>query len=483
MEVMHIRHRGLLQAICLGICILLCSIHSLAQPGLKKYSVRDGKEVIELSKLLPEKELDEFIRLFDLADLYLKQFIKTNQPDSLLKRGWMITTNNEELLVLSRPLFGMNLEDLLMEKIHFNKFPFGEDVSNTSAVRYGSNKFKNKHPFLVQDSVVVFYLKNHQRANEVLVAGSFTNWQQEALSMLRTDSGWIAAVKLGAGKHWYKFIVDGQWMTDPDNQLNENDAEGNTNSVYYKTNHTFRLDGFTNAKKVYLAGSFNEWHEKELLMNRTANGWELPVVLPDGTHTYKFIADGNWHADPVNPEKLPDGNGAYNSVIRFGNIHVFRLEGYTNATRVMLSGSFNGWKEDELHMTKTTTGWELPYVIGPGNYEYKFIVDRKWIPDPANNARNSDGNSFLVIAPNYKFKLYAPHAKKVMLAGDFNGWDPNSIPMSKEGDAWVFRLHLAPGKHRYKFVVDGEWIKDPENKLWEENEYGTGNSMVWIGQQ
>jgi hypothetical protein len=29
-------------------------------------------------------------------------------------------------------------------------------------------------------------------------------------------------------------------------------------------------------------------------------------------------------------------------------------------------------------------------------------------------------------------------------------------------------------------VVDQKWIIDPTNELWEENEYGTGNSVLWI---
>lgn len=477
---MHIRRYGL-SALGLCICIFLCSLNSFAQPGFKKYSLQNGHEVIELSKQLPEKELDDFIANFDLGELNLKQVIRFNKTDSLSKNGWLIVVNTAELLIISRQMGKTDLLDLLLEKVHFNKFPFGNESStNSAAIRYGNNKFKNKYPFRVEDSLVVFFLKNNKNAKQVLLAGNFTNWQNKPLPMILTDSGWISYVKLGKGKYWYKFIVDGEWMIDRDNQLNENDGEGNTNSVFYKTNITFSLEGFTDAKKVYLTGSFNDWREKELLMTKTATGWQLPILLPEGTHTYKFIVDGDWYTDANNPEQLPNGNGGYNSVLRLGNTHVFKLDGYSNAKKVMLSGSFNGWKEDELYMKKTATGWELPYNIGPGNYEYKFIVDRKWIADPANNATGNDGNSFLVVDPNYKFKLFAPNAKKVMLVGDFNGWNPNSIPMQKEGDSWAFRLHLLPGKHRYKFIVDGEWIKDPANKLWEENEYGTGNSLVWI---
>ena len=150
----------------------------------------------------------------------------------------------------------------------------------------------------------------------------------------------------------------------------------------------------------------------------------------------------------------------------------------------MLSGSFNGWRTDELNMTKTATGWELPYALGPGNYQYKFFVENKWISDPDNplTADNKMGNSFLIIQPNYTFRLKGKgNARQVYIAGNFNDWSPNSFPMRKEGDDWVFTVHLHIGKHLYKYIIDGNWVIDPGNKLWEQNEYGTGNSVLWIG--
>lgn len=480
---MQIKRYGLLHGICLAVCILLFCSTASAQPIVKKYLVRDGRMVIELSRSIPEKELDQFIRDYDLSELDLKNVLKNNNADTLRKLGWMIEAQNQGLLVFSKPLFSFDMLGSPIDRIIFGKHPVTDDLippGNTN-FRFGQNKFR-KYDFSTQDSVVIFFLRNNKQAKKVELAGSFTNWQNAAIQMRLTDSGWIAAVPLAAGKHWYKFIVDGRWITDPENIQNENDGKGNTNSVYYKTNQRFILDGFTNAKRVYLAGSFNDWRQKELPMQKTASGWELPLMLQEGTHTYKFIVDGNWMADTRNPQRLPDGHGAFNSVIRLGKTHVFRLNGYQNAKQVALAGSFNGWKEDELFLNKTADGWELPYVISNGNHEYKFIVDHKWISDPANPLRGADDNSFLVISPNYTFRINAPEAKAVFLAGDFNGWNPNSLPMKKDGDSWIFSLHLQPGKHRYKFIVDGKWLLDPANKLWEQNEYHTGNSIVWMGQ-
>jgi hypothetical protein len=459
-----------------------------AQPPMKAYTVRNGRMYIELSKHIKDASLDSFIAQYELHDLALKRFIKNDFPDSLKMLGWQIEANNKQTVIISKPLFALdNIDNPVNKIIYTEKHPtFGERFpAVNNGISYGYNRFKNKHPFTVKDSVVTFFLRNNTQARKTYLAGSFNDWVPNNLPMTKTDSGWIAYVKLGPGKYWYKFIVDGNWIVDRDNRLSENDGLGNTNSIFYRPNVDFKLNAFPNARNVYIAGSFNSWRPDELQMIKTETGWELPLYLPEGTHTYKFVVDGAWYADDKNKDRLPDGERGYNSVLRIGKSHLFKLNGYTEAKKVILSGSFNGWRQDELLMNKTGTGWELPYTLGPGNYEYKFQVDGKWISDPQNplTVRNKTnfGNSYLIIDPNYTFRLKGfSKAKAVYLAGDFNDWDPNLLPMKREGDDWIFSVHLSVGKHLYKFIVDGKWIIDPTNKLWEQNEYRTGNSIIWI---
>ncbi len=79
------------------------------------------------------------------------------------------------------------------------------------------------------------------------------------------------------------------------------------------------------------------------------------------------------------------------------------------------------------------------------------------------------------------FKLYQPHAKRVSLCSEFNGWSPEATPMNRlEDGRWSVTLGLKPGRYQYKFLVDGEWMPDPaarENLL---NRYGTLNSVAEI---
>ena len=70
-------------------------------------------------------------------------------------------------------------------------------------------------------------------------------------------------------------------------------------------------------------------------------------------------------------------------------------------------------------------------------------------------------------------------AKKVLIAGDFNGWQPMSTPMVMEGAGrWKMKLPLAPGRYRYRLVVDGQWMTDPNNKYVETNQFGELNNVV-----
>jgi len=76
------------------------------------------------------------------------------------------------------------------------------------------------------------------------------------------------------------------------------------------------------------------------------------------------------------------------------------------------------------------------------------------------------------------FRFTAPGAVSVMVAGDFTHWQKSPVPLQKGKDgAWSVTLDLTPGKHTYKFIVDGEWCDDPECTVRVANPYG-GENMV-----
>jgi chromosome partitioning protein len=71
-------------------------------------------------------------------------------------------------------------------------------------------------------------------------------------------------------------------------------------------------------------------------------------------------------------------------------------------------------------------------------------------------------------------------AKKVLIAGDFNNWSPMSTPMRTTGrqGEWYMSLPLQRGRYRYRFIVDGQWMTDPNNAYVETNQFGELNNVV-----
>jgi len=73
---------------------------------------------------------------------------------------------------------------------------------------------------------------------------------------------------------------------------------------------------------------------------------------------------------------------------------------------------------------------------------------------------------------------FEANAGQVMLAGDFTDWDADAKPMKNDGQGkWKKTVKLEPGRHEYKFLVDGQWVLDPKNQEICQNEFGAQNNV------
>jgi len=69
--------------------------------------------------------------------------------------------------------------------------------------------------------------------------------------------------------------------------------------------------------------------------------------------------------------------------------------------------------------------------------------------------------------------------RKAAVAGDFHQWKPTAMRRQKNG-SFAAALAIPPGRHEYKFLLDGDWVHDidvPETIM---NRYGTFNSVVIV---
>jgi 1,4-alpha-glucan branching enzyme len=79
------------------------------------------------------------------------------------------------------------------------------------------------------------------------------------------------------------------------------------------------------------------------------------------------------------------------------------------------------------------------------------------------------------------FQVGAPSAAMVALAADFTDWDRAPIRMLKLGDGiWQTKVALPQGRHRYKFLVDGQWLEDPHCPERVPNPFGTNDGVVYV---
>ena len=78
---------------------------------------------------------------------------------------------------------------------------------------------------------VTFSLENAD-ANEVFLIGDFNKWNLRSHPMKSDENGaWVRNVIIPPGEYEYKFIVDGQWKEDPQNEQLSLNCFGTYNNI------------------------------------------------------------------------------------------------------------------------------------------------------------------------------------------------------------------------------------------------------------
>ncbi len=78
---------------------------------------------------------------------------------------------------------------------------------------------------------VAFAWNLHPLAKEVHLAGSFNGWDPKANRMLKKDGVFRIKLDLAPGEYQYKFVVDGDWHSDPAAAAQALNEYGGVNSV------------------------------------------------------------------------------------------------------------------------------------------------------------------------------------------------------------------------------------------------------------
>ncbi len=248
----------------------------------------------------------------------------------------------------------------------------------------------------------------------IAVAGDFNNWSAEGWHMEKVGEGRFQLRKkiedFDDEFRWeFKFVVNGKYWAEPSGQVAGKSTLAERNFFWKETynlemytarphpeaDDCFFLGGHEDAESVVLSGNFNAWDESAFRMEKVDGGWETCLDLDAGRYEYKFIVDGQWLHDPLNPKTVKNQYHTLNSVYEVKREVRFELAGYEDAENVRLAGSFTNWEKGALRMHREGKAWVVSLPLTGGKHWYKFIVDGQWMTDPGNPIKEYDRGGHL----------------------------------------------------------------------------------------
>ncbi|MFH0974461.1 MAG: hypothetical protein V1874_01615 [Spirochaetota bacterium] len=164
-----------------------------------------------------------------------------------------------------------------------------------------------------------------------------------------------------------------------------------------------------NTNNVQIAGDFSNWMPVDMSKGNYGIWYYFINEFNDNNNNntirYKFVVDGIWLPDPMNPEKEDDDSGSYVSIIYPINLTDTKNVSYRlidtqlvefriykpRAKHISLVGDFNNWNpENDLLKKKKSGVWMLVKRLNPGIYKYKYIIDGERSVDIYNSSNAGD---------------------------------------------------------------------------------------------
>lgn len=167
-----------------------------------------------------------------------EQYLKPFEPNNILTLQNANQTDHELFDFQNIPAFQFIQDPLdYMTAIHhtnmdlFEYVPEKDQKFNAELIAYLTyqvaqseellprKKFNSPIPSLKGNAT--FQLDGYSEAKQVSLVGDFNNWNMFGTPLAKTESGWECKIDLPKGKYVYKFIIDGDWTSDPSTPKNK----------------------------------------------------------------------------------------------------------------------------------------------------------------------------------------------------------------------------------------------------------------------
>ena len=263
----------------------------------------------------------EYALLYERA----RQMAITDRLTGLYNFGYFLERLKEERMRAER--YHRLLSLVLLDIDHFKKYndanghPAGNEVLKKIAVilkqesrevdivaRYGGEELVVVLPETSRRRAAELGERIRQRVSDTL----FDRMRSQPLGKITVSAG-VATFPVDA-------MNEDELIKRADQSLYKAKGEGRNKVVAYdppiKIPIVFRP--YREITKVALVGDFNNWDKDTDPMERRPDGtFQFVIALNPGLYHYKFVLnDVEWIPDPSSPERVHDGLGGDNSVLR-----------------------------------------------------------------------------------------------------------------------------------------------------------------------
>jgi chromosome partitioning protein len=258
-----------------------------------------------------------------------------------------------------------------------------------------------------------------------------------------------------------------------------------------------------------LAGRERREERLRTILDRVEQDYDFTIIdsPPNiGLLTFNALTAANEVIIPVDPsffslqgvsrviealELLENING-HNTIYR---VLATMYDSRTRISRELVSALKTSYSESSYDTIirsnitlKESTGFGVPitnYRGSRGFYDYRSLAHEVLGDSPTQKSIDVEAiQNFLAprrIGGGVLFSYMDGEAEDVEIEGDFNSWDnTHDTLLDVDGRGlWQRVISIKPGEHRYRFVVDGRAVIDPNNSR---TEFEEGRGLVSVAE-
>lgn len=140
--------------------------------------------------------------------------------------------------------------------------------------------------------------------------------------------------------------------------------------------------------------------------------------------------------------------------------------------------------EEHLNKDRSASSMEATEEAPVANETAEYTIAEIQSPAEEQISAGSEANLDTGHQQNVTLSFNGLNTTDVKIAGDFNGWEPDSGVTTSIDNGIIYKtFSVEPGSYQYRMIIDGNWQEDADNPNRVSNEFGETNSVLIVEQE